>query len=204
MSTCNLNHTCAVCGAEESLDTLLHRMIDDDTTRRLLAELVTASLPVGAAVVRYLRLHKPAKQRLRLEKVRELLGELVPDIRRGAITRKGREWQAPDALWRAGFSACFDAAEKGALTLPLQGNAYLYEVMLRHADKAEAQIEREQQEAGRSRAHTGGPVDLGNVLPAAVVTTATPAPTYGPSPTALRIQAEIAEKLARRAEANHG
>ena len=60
MSAADLTHTCVVCGAEESLDALLMRMIDDDEARRLLADVVTMSLPLGGQVVQYLRLHKPA------------------------------------------------------------------------------------------------------------------------------------------------
>ena len=80
-------NTCPSCGAEESLDALLLRMIDDNTVRGLIADVLTASFPLGGIVVRYLRLHKPLKQQLRMEKVARLLAELVPDVQRNAIER---------------------------------------------------------------------------------------------------------------------
>ena len=57
--TSPLLNTCQVCGAEESLDAMLARMIDDGEVRRLIADVVTRSMVLGGHVVRYLRLHKP-------------------------------------------------------------------------------------------------------------------------------------------------
>lgn len=142
MSAAELINTCPACGAEESLDALLMRMIDDDQARRLIADVIGMSLPVGGLVVRYLRLHKPAKQRLRMARVHALLAELVPDLQRGAIHRKGRDWAAPLEAWRAALASVFEAADKGSITLPLDGNAYLYEVLLRMANQVEAEAER--------------------------------------------------------------
>lgn len=157
MSTPDLLHTCAACGAEESLDTLLMRMIDDDEVRRLIADVVTQSLPLGGLVVRYLRLHKPPKQRLRMGRVREVLAELVPDMQAERIRRKGREWAVPRATWRVALQAVFDAHDAGSLKTPLTSNAYLYEIAMRQADRAEAEAERERHQDSRSRAHTAGP-----------------------------------------------
>lgn len=135
--------TCQVCGAEESLDALILRMIDDDQVRRLIAAVLTTSLPLGGQLVRYLRLHKPPKQRLRMDKLAKLLGELVPDIQRTAIERNGRMWVVGPDAWRTALQAVFDAHDKGTLTLPLEGNGYLYSVLMRIADKTEAVQERE-------------------------------------------------------------
>ena len=215
MSAAALMNQCPACGAEESLDTLLMRMIDDDQVRRLIADVLTQSLPLGGLVVRYLRLHKPPKQKLRMERVGTLLAELVPDMRRGAVTRKGREWHAPIDTWKAAFQAVFDGVEKGTVVTPLPGNAYLYEVILRMADRHERDQET-QREADRRDRRTPGVRDPGstsigqavasmdlavagamtameNVLarqqPSAP--TAPPVPT-GPSRRALELQAQIA------------
>lgn len=157
MSAASLTSTCAVCGAEESLDSIILRLIDDDQVRRLIADVMNKSLPLGGLVVRYLRLHKPAKQRLRMERVAQVLGELVPDLQRGFITRKHREWQAPAEAWKLALQSVFDAAEKRTLTLPLDGNAYLYEILMRMADKAEATAERDQQQAAKHRSTPPSP-----------------------------------------------
>lgn len=203
--TTPLMHICAVCGAEEPLDALLLDLIDDDETRRLVAELLERSLPVGGLVVRYLRLHKPAKQVLRMVRVRQVLGELVPDVLRGAITRKGREWTAPMDLWRDAFAAVFDAQQKRTLNLPLDGNGYLYEIVMRLSDTAEAAAERTREADRRNRRETGardpGAASVGELVQRAVgpaqAPITKPAPA-GPSKAALRLQAEIAAALAAR------
>ena len=152
MSAATFTNTCTVCGAEESLDALLHRMIDDDTVRRLIAQVVTDSLPLGALVVRYLRLHKPARQRLRMKIVAQLLAGLVPDMTRGRIERSGRSWVCDGDGWKAALQAVFDAQDKGTLTVPLQGNGYLYQVLMNMADKSEAVLEKQTEQTRRAPA----------------------------------------------------
>ena len=147
---------CVACGAEESLDALLLRMIDDDTVRRLIADVLTASFPLGGLVVRYLRLHKPPKQKLRMDKIARLLAELVPDVRRNAVERNGRVWAVSAEDWRGAFEAVFTAVDKGTLAVPLPGNAYLYSVLMRKSDKAEAgeEAQRELERRGAPRQGT--------------------------------------------------
>ena len=150
MTSAQLVNTCPVCGAEESLDAMLHRMIQDDEARRLIYEVMTRSFVLGGHVARYLRLHKPAKHRLSMTKARAVLAELVPAVT-GSFTRKGREWQLGRDGWDAAFAAVFREAESGALQLPLSGNAYLFEVAMQLADKAEAAAEKQHEHSLRSR-----------------------------------------------------
>lgn len=150
MTSAQLVNTCPVCGAEESLDAMLHRMIQDDEARRLIYEVMTRSFVLGGHVARYLRLHKPAKHRLSMTKARAVLAELVPAVT-GSFTRKGREWQLGRDGWDAAFAAVFRQAESGALQLPLSGNAYLFEVAMQLADKAEAAAEKQHEHSLRSR-----------------------------------------------------
>lgn len=164
MSTTELINTCGVCGAEESLDALLLRMIDDDLVRGLIADVVTASLPLGGMVVRYLRLHKPAKQKLRMSVVGKLLAELVPDIQRNSIERTGRTWLVNGDSWRAAFQAVFDAHDKGTLSVPLQGNGYLYQVLMKIADRGEARQENQVDGERRGRVNQAGAASIGDVL----------------------------------------
>ena len=86
--------------------------------------------------------------------MRVVLAELVPAVVQGGFTRKGRDWAMGRDGWDAAFAAVFRAADEGKLDLPLTGNAYLFEVAMRLADKAESQQERGQEQALRSRAHT--------------------------------------------------
>lgn len=194
MSAANLTHTCAACGAEESLDSLLLRMLDDEQVRRLIADVVCKSLPVGGLVVRYLRLHKPAKHKLSIHRVAVVLGELVPAITAERITRKGRDWTVPDTTWKAAFSAVFDAHEKGMLTLPLDGNDYLFEIARRMSDRTEAGQERER-ETDRRHHRPAGPVATEpQGIAAAMAETVTP---VTPETAAVRTPppADVLEKL---------
>lgn len=148
---------------------MLMRMVDDADVRRLIASVVTNSMVLGGHVVRYLRLHKPAKHRLSVQKMRAVLDELVPAIECGCITRKGRDWHIGRDGWHAAFAAVFEAHDKGTLALPLNGNAYLFEIAMRLADRAEAQHERTHEQTLRSRAHSSAAAtDIASVANAAL------------------------------------
>lgn len=212
MSLANLTNTCATCGAEESLDALIHRMIEDDQVRRLIADIMTTSLPLGGLVLRYLRLHKPAKQKLRMDKVAKILGELLGDMQRGTIERKGRGWAIDKEGWKMALESVFAAEQKGSLTLPLDGNAYLYEVVMRLSDKAEGEAEKAAAAGGKSRAYQSGSQSAADLAEAAIAgqsVTAQPKaapPVIAPprerveSPTVKAFKAEQAQKLALRSK----
>ncbi|MDO4795526.1 MAG: hypothetical protein Q4A28_06245 [Brachymonas sp.] len=169
MTAFHMVHTCRVCGAETSIEQMVHDIIDDAEARRLLRDVLNINLVLGAHVLRYLRLHKPAKQGMRWAKLRPLMVELLQAIQAGAITRKGRSWQVGADAWRAAFEATFRAAEEGKLDLPLAGNAYLYEVAMRLADKAEAQAEKQHEHTLRSRAHSSdAATDIASLASAAL------------------------------------
>lgn len=181
MSALNLLSTCPTCGSEESIDSLLHRLIDEDTTRRILAEIVTLSLPLGGKVVRYIRLHKPAKHVLRVEKVGALLQELAPDLRRGVISFKGRDWAAPVQIWSDALDEVFRAQNTGTLDLPLQGNGFLYAVITRLSNSIEASAERAREIERQQRAYrttTTAPMPLA----AALAAPAAPSPAAPAAP----------------------
>lgn len=204
MSAAHLVNVCPVCGAEESLDGLLARMIDDDEARGLIADVIAASLPLGQDVLRYLRLHKPAKQKLRMATARKVLAELVPDVQRAAIQRHGRTWLVTPESWHLALHAVFDNVERGAVTLPLEGNAYLYAVLTRMVDREEARQEKADEAALRGRAHQAGAVGVGEALHAEVAPTVSmrePEPAVADpeaAATAARIKEELRERLASR------
>ncbi len=150
-----LTVTCGSCGAEESMDSVLMRMVDDDAVRQLVRDLLCSHYSVGGTVLRYLRLFKPAKHKLGMPKVRAVLAELVPDISRGYIERKGRTWQVGQPQWTAAFAAVFAAVDKGTLKTPLPGNAYLYEVLTRQADASEGQAEAKAEQDRRNTPQRG-------------------------------------------------
>lgn len=184
--------TCSACHAEQSLEAMVGREAD----ARALAAFIEANIPLGAVLVRYIALFRPPKRRLSLARTVALFEELRPDLVRGAITRKGRDWTAPPELWRAAIEQVLANRDKGTLALPLSGHGYLYEVIAGLADKAEAAEERSAIEAARGRGAPAGPA-LGPVSVATAI--APPAPAaplpydvkQGPSRAARETRARI-------------
>lgn len=156
--TFSMTHTCRVCGAETSVEQMVFDIIDDQEARRALHDVLSISAPLGGMVLRYLRLHKPAKQGMRWQKLRPLLMDVLGAIQAGCINRKGRDWAVGTEGWKAAFEAVFDAQAAGTLRLPLQGNAYLYEIALRLADQAEAHAEKQREADLRGRSYSSAAV----------------------------------------------
>lgn len=203
--------TCPACHAEMSLDAAVGREAD----ARAMADFIERNVPLGGLLIRYIALFRPAKRRLSLARTVALFDELLPDLQRQAITRKGRDWAAPLALWRLAIEQVLAARDKGTLTLPLTSHGYLLEVLVGHADKAEGLAEREREAATRGRAHTGGPVPIAlglgditgtgaNQMPDGNGSTALPPPydmTKGPSRAAKEFKARLAASQAARGAA---
>lgn len=185
---------CPSCNAEHALEALLTREAD----ARAVAALVEHSLAFGALVLRYVALFRPGKRRLGLERMATLVNELLPDIERGAITRKGREWPTTQDTWRAALETMLAARDKGTLGLPLTSHGYLYEVLCGLADKAEAQAERATE---AERRHRGGVLSDAPAPAAVTLVIAAPPPAYqqGPSRAALKLQQQIAAAQVNRA-----
>lgn len=203
--------TCQACQAETSLEAAIGREAD----ARAMASFIEAYVPLGALLVRYLGLFRPANRRLSLARTVALFDELLPDLQRAAITRKGRDWAAPHELWRVSIEHVLAMRDKGSLTLPLSGHGYLYEVLAGHADKAEALTERAQLQAGRQRVapafgQVDAPVAVAAVVQAVGSSPAAPASlpydmAKGPSRAALALQAQIkAAQAARHAPPGEG
>lgn len=186
--------TCPSCHAEMSLEALL----ESEAARQAVARLAVISLPFGALVLRYVALFRPAKRRLSIERMVALIEELLPDMERGFIERKGREWAAPRDAWQAAIDTVLAARDKGTLTPPLTSHGYLYEVLVGLADKHEAQLERDREQQARSRPNTGGPQAVAAALAPRIDAAPPPVPYAGPSKAALRIQAEIAARRKSR------
>ncbi len=190
--------TCPACQAEMSLDAAIGREVDG----RALATFIAANVPLGAQLVNYIALFRPAKRRLSLARVVNLFEELQPDLQRGVINRKGRDWVAPAEVWRTAIEQVLAARDKGTLTLPLTSHGYLYEVIVGHADKAEAVAERVQIDTARQRngASTSAPVAVQQAL-AASGKPVPYDPAKGPSRAAREAKARMQNSLAARSEA---
>ena len=202
-----MNVTCPACGADMSLDVLLAH----EDSRLALASLCLMSVPLASQVMRYVGLFRPGKRQMSHSRVATLIGELVPDMQRGAITRNGREWPAPLEIWRTGFERMLEARDKGALQLPLKSHGYLYEVLSGIADKAEAEAERAREADRRiQRSHTAGSESVGELVQrmdtalarAGQAAQRLAEPPKGPSAYARRLQAEIQARQQRGADSS--
>jgi hypothetical protein len=189
--------SCPACQAEMSLDVLLSREAD----ARQVAAFLLRHVPIGDALVRYVALFRPAKRRLSIARVVSLLEELLPDLERGAIARKGRDWTCGHDVWKAGLDAVLAKRDNGTLTLPLTSHGLLYEVMASLADKAESKAEA-QAEADRKQRRSYGAGE--QLVPAAAAAQnvlsptapAAPMPDYSrPSRAALALKAQMQAKL---------
>jgi hypothetical protein len=209
--------TCPACHAETSLEALIGREVD----ARAVAGLLERHLPMGDALMRYIALFRPPKRRLGLARMVALVEELLPDIERHAITRKGREWRVEPRTWRLGFDAVLAARDKGVLVLPLTSHGYLYEVLCGAAEKAESALESQREADRRNHRAAGmrsGPRDLSTLAgsvadavhadapapaaappaaPALPIVAAAPA---GPSRAALAIREQMRKRLQERTE----
>lgn len=129
--------SCPACGSELDLAVLFAHQAD----QQALARLVSVSVPLGARVLQYITLHTPLKQRLTAAKKIKLLLQLLPDLERQLVTRNGREWEVPLALWAQAIDSMLASRDAGRLDLPLKGHGYLYAVLQGLADKAEGAAE---------------------------------------------------------------
>ena len=116
---------CPCCGAENSLDAL----IAHEGARQVVWAAAQVGGEVGKLAVQYIALFRPAKTALTFERMAKLLGELLPDMERGAISRNSLEYPAPPEAWIYGFRELLSRRNVGSLKLPLKSHGYLYEVI---------------------------------------------------------------------------
>lgn len=195
---------CPSCSAELSIDVLLSH----EAARQAVAQLAMVSVPFGALTLRYIGLFRPEKRGLSIERMVKLIGELLPDIKRGAITRKGRDWDVDLETWRTALDVILAKRDQGKLNLPLTSHGLLYEVIVGLVERVEARAERDREEQRRQHRQAGpqpGPRNLAEMgeftnsgsMPLAPAAPA-PRPYTGPSRAALAIQAQMAAAKAQR------
>lgn len=199
--------SCPSCNAEMSLELLLGREAD----ARAVAALLERELPLGELMLRYVALFRPPKRRLGLARMVALVNELLPDVERGAIARKGRDWAAPREAWKTAMETVLAKRDKGTLVLPLTSHGLLLEVLCGLAEKGEARAETEREKARRQARPAGaehGPRDGATVLRSVAAALGGGAPALAadytrPSRAAQEIKARI-EAGRRRASAPAG
>ncbi len=157
---------CPACGASLSLDAI----IGHEGARDAVMTALALPAPLGKLLVQYLALFRPAQRTLSMDRVANLLGELLPMIESARVERNGRVWAAPQESWRLALDELL--AKRDRLTLPLKSHGYLLEVIAGMANKVEAKQEtqREQQRAYAftEKRQTNGPVQVRSVMPDSV------------------------------------
>lgn len=114
---------CPCCGASACLEVL----ITHDEARSLMVALAGISNELAKAALRYLGLFRPGERDLSWARAAKLLGELVPLIQAGEITRKRQSYPAPREAWIWAFNRVIEARDSGKLTLPLTSHGFLLE-----------------------------------------------------------------------------
>ncbi|QEY23536.1 hypothetical protein [Neisseria animalis] len=114
---------CPACGAAMSLEVL----IAHDDAREALIALTGISDELTRAMLKYLTLFRPSEKDLSFARVAKLLGELLPMIRAGEISRGRKAYPAPREAWIWAAGRCLEARDKGRLTPPLSSHGFLLE-----------------------------------------------------------------------------
>ena len=115
---------------------------------------------LGRAVIEYLALFSPAKQRLRLSKAVRLVAELDALVKEGSVCRDeraGMRRPCSTSQWVTGIEQMLE--KRSALTLPLANHNYLRSVVFGLAEQAgtQAEIRREADaRAGRPQSRGSG------------------------------------------------
>ena len=137
---------CPACGSVFSLDALL----GNEGAREAVIAALEIPAPIGWLLIRYLALFRPAQRQLSMDRLANLLNELLPMIRDARIERNGRSYSAPQDYWKAALEDMVSKRDK--LTLPLKNHGYLLAIIEGYNLKAEAKTEtqREDRLAGRT------------------------------------------------------
>lgn len=156
--------TCPACGALMGLDVV----VAHEGAREAVEIAMQLPAPLGRLLIQYVALFRPGKtRRLSLDRLADLLGELLPMIQAAQIRRDGQDWPAPQEVWAQALREMLDRRER--LSLPLKSHGYLLEIIAgmgqRSAAKAESRREEQRRErpAGKRR---GQPTSAADALAA--------------------------------------
>lgn len=166
--------SCPVCGAEFDLAVLFK----SEESRKTFERLTARCSPLQDRLAQYAALAKPPKHKLGTDKALRIIATLLPDIERGAITWKGRDWAAPLGAWAQAIDQMLAQRDAGRLELPMKGHGYLYAILAGMADRFEGQAEQQREQAlrtGPRAATVNGPKSVADLVQA-------PAPAAAPRP----------------------
>jgi hypothetical protein len=146
--------TCPCCGTSFPWEAGL---VEADA-KRLGAVLADMEPALARAAMSYLRLFKPPKTALRLQRAVKLLQEVADLVAPGTVCRDERSGvrrPAPSTMWCVGIEQMLHQADR--LTLPLASHGYLRQVVFRLADEADAAAERQREADKRAGRHLAPP-----------------------------------------------
>ena len=190
--------SCPVCGAEFDLAVLFK----SEESRKTFERLTASCSPLRDRLAQYAALAKPPKHKLGTDKSLRIIKTMLPDIERGAITWKGRDWAAPLSAWAQAIDQMLAQRDAGRLELPMKGHGYLYAILAGMADRFEGQAEQQREQelrTGPRAATANGPKSVADLVrapaPAAAPRQAPAAPApAGVSPMVRAMRAEIERK----------
>lgn len=128
---------CPSCGALMSLDVV----VAHDGAREAVQIALQLPAPLGKLLIQYLTLFRPAKRQLTLDRVADILSELLPMIIAGRIRRDGKDFAVAQVIWAAGLTEIMTRHKAKPLKTPLKSHGYLFEILISLAGSAEAKLE---------------------------------------------------------------
>lgn len=134
--------TCPGCAARYDLDVA----ITEEKARQFFGLVADCPPDFVGPLIRYLRLHKPAKSALSWAKCHKIAAELVPMVKAARVERDGIVKAAPVALWVECVEQLLNDPPAHMRT-PLKGNGYLLSIVAAQAERhlAKAESAREQE-----------------------------------------------------------
>lgn len=128
--------SCPACGATISLDAALGH----EGAREAIQIALRLPASLGKVLIQYVGLFRPAQRNLSMDRVANLLNELLPMIEAAKIERNGKHLAAPLDYWAQALNEMINKRE--SLTLPLKSHGYLLTIIAGYADKQEAKTEK--------------------------------------------------------------
>jgi hypothetical protein len=138
---------CLNCGALMSLDLV----VQHDGAREAVQIALQLPAPLGKWLIQYVGLFRPAKNPLSLDRLANLLGDLLPMITAAQIRWDGRDWPAPLEVWAEALRTMVERRDAGKLRLPLNNHNYLLSVIADLGERAAAKRETDTEAQRRER-----------------------------------------------------
>ncbi len=136
--------SCPACGATISLDAALGH----EGAREAIQIALRLPASLGKVLILYVGLFRPAQRNLSMDRVANLLNELLPMIEAAKIERNGKYFAAPLDYWAQALNEMINKRE--SLTLPLKSHGYLLTIIAGYADKQEAKVEQQTEQTRRT------------------------------------------------------